>query len=44
METKSNNVFVIGLLTLIFGLVIGYFAGGAHIVPMRTIMSVCAEQ
>ena len=33
METKSNNVLVIGLLTLIFGLVIGYFAGGSAYRP-----------
>lgn len=27
METNKNNVLVIGLLTLILGLVIGYFVG-----------------
>lgn len=29
MENKNNNVLVIGLLVLILGLVIGYFAGGS---------------
>jgi uncharacterized protein (DUF305 family) len=37
METKSNNVLVIGLLTLILGLVIGYFAGGSAYRPFGMI-------
>ncbi len=31
MKTNKNNVFVVGLLTLILGLVVGYFVGTGRI-------------
>ncbi len=39
MENTKNNVLVIGLLTLIVGLLIGYFVGTSRLAPQQSAVS-----
>jgi len=43
MENTKNNVLVIGLLTLILGLVIGYFAGTNSYRPFGMMGGSCSQ-